>query len=112
MDLAREPKKKMEHESDGYTNWKLCPRYRHQMIGTGTGGFGNERTSGDHPNYSIVAIGQNTKKSPGNLWETCYHSDSSGKASIKADVKNSQKSKVIYIYIYIYVGIGKNNTPF
>ena len=24
-------------------------------------------TSGDHPNYSIVEIGQNTKKSPGNL---------------------------------------------
>ena len=35
-------------------------------IGTGTGGFGNKRMSGDHPNYSIVEIGQNTK-SLGNL---------------------------------------------
>ena len=26
------------------------------------------RISGDHPNYSIVEIGQNSKKSPGNLW--------------------------------------------
>ena len=33
----------------------------------GTGGLGNKRTSGDHPNYSIVEIGQNTKKSPGDL---------------------------------------------
>ena len=31
------------------------------------GRFINERTSGDHPNYSIVEIGQNTEKSPGDL---------------------------------------------
>ena len=34
---------------------------------TGTGGLGNKRTSGDHSNYSIVEIGQNTEKSPGDL---------------------------------------------
>ncbi len=28
---------------------------------------GNKRTSGDHPNYCIIEIGQNTKKSPGDL---------------------------------------------
>ena len=39
----------------------------HQTIGTGTGGLRNKRISGDHPNYSIVEIGQNTKKSPGDL---------------------------------------------
>ena len=27
----------------------------------------NKRTSGDHPNYRIVGIGQNTEKSLGNL---------------------------------------------
>ena len=27
----------------------------------------NKRTSGDQPNYSIVEIGKNTKKSPGDL---------------------------------------------
>ena len=27
------------------------------------------RTSGDHPNYSIVEIGQNTEKSPGDSSE-------------------------------------------
>ena len=51
----------MEHES----NW--CTRYSHQRIGTGIGGLGNEKTNEDHLNYSIVEIGQNTKKSPRNL---------------------------------------------
>ena len=35
-------------------------------VGKWTGGFGNKRTSGDHQNYSIIGIGQNTK-SPGHL---------------------------------------------
>ena len=32
-----------------------------------TGGLGNKRTSGVLPKYKIVEIGQNTKKSPGDL---------------------------------------------
>ena len=35
--------------------------------GIRTGGFGNNRTSEDHPNNSIVENGQNTKKSSGDL---------------------------------------------
>ena len=31
------------------------------------GRLGNKRTSGDHPNYSIIKNGQNTEKSPGDL---------------------------------------------
>ena len=31
------------------------------MIDTGTGGLGNEMTSEDYPNYSIIKIGQNTE---------------------------------------------------
>ena len=54
----------MEHESDGDTN---CIRYSHLSIGTETGGLGNKRNSGDHPNNSIVEISQNTKKSPKDL---------------------------------------------
>ena len=38
------------------------------VIGTGIGGHGNKRTIGDHPNYNIVETGQNTEKSPGDLW--------------------------------------------
>ena len=57
----------MEHESYGYTNCNWCSWYGHQMIGTGTRGLGNKRTSGDHQNYWITVINQNTEKSPGEL---------------------------------------------
>ena len=30
-------------------------------------GLGNKRTSGNHPDYSIMKIGQNTEKSSGDL---------------------------------------------
>ena len=57
----------MECEGDGDTNCNWCTRYSHQRIDTETGGFRNKRTSGDHPNYGFDEIGQNTKKSPGDL---------------------------------------------
>ena len=57
----------MKHESDGDTNCNWCTQFSHQSIGTGTGGLGNKKTSGDHPNYGIVEINQNTEKSPGDL---------------------------------------------
>ena len=56
------------------TNCNWQNQYSNQRIGTGTGGLGNKRTSGHHPNYSIVEISQNTKKSPGDLRKTCCHS--------------------------------------
>ena len=37
------------------------------MIDTGIRGLGNKKTSGNHPNNSIVNIGQNTEKSPEDL---------------------------------------------
>ena len=33
----------------------------------GSGGLGSWRTSGDHLNHSILEIGQNTEKCPGDL---------------------------------------------
>ena len=42
-------------------------RGSHQWLGIGTGGLGNKRTSGNHPNYSMVEIDQYTKKNPGDL---------------------------------------------
>ena len=57
----------MEHEGDGDTDCYWSAEYSHQIIDKGTGGVGNKRTSGDHPNYSMVKIGQNTKKSLGDL---------------------------------------------
>ena len=55
----------MEHESDGFTDCNRCSWYSHQRIIKRTGG--HDRTSEDYPNYSIVKIGQNTEKSPGDL---------------------------------------------
>ena len=37
------------------------------MTDTMTEGLGSKRTSEDHPNYSIIKIGKNTEKSPGDL---------------------------------------------
>ena len=67
LDLARELKKTMEHEDDDYTNRDWCFWYSHQRIIKGTGGLGGWRTSGDHPNYTIIENGQNIEKSPGDL---------------------------------------------
>ena len=46
----------MEHENDGDTNSNWCARYSNQVIGTGNGGLGNKRTSGDQPNYKSARI--------------------------------------------------------
>ena len=70
----------MEHESDVYTSCNWCTWYSYQMIGMKTGGSGNKNTSGDQRNYTIIKIGQNTEKSPGDL-------------SFNADVKNSKRRK-------------------
>ena len=58
----------MKHESDDDTNCNRCVWYNPLRIGKGTGKLGNKRTSGDHLKYSTVKIGQNTKKSPDDLW--------------------------------------------
>ena len=41
----------VQSSKDGYGDWRT----------------GNKRTSGDHPNYNIVEIDQNTEMSPGDL---------------------------------------------
>ena len=57
----------MKHESNGDTDCNWRTRYSHERIDKETGGLGNKRTCGDHPNDSIIEIGQITKKSPGDL---------------------------------------------
>ena len=57
----------MNHENDDYINCNWRSWYSHRRIIKGTGGLGNNRTSGDHPNYCIIEIGQNIEKSPGDL---------------------------------------------
>ena len=57
----------MEHESDSDTNCNWVSRHGHQKMDKGTGALGNQRASGDYPNDTIIKIGLNTKKSPGDL---------------------------------------------
>ena len=57
----------MEHKSDSNTNCDWYATYSRQRINARIGGLGNKRTRGHHPNDSIVEIGQNTEKSPGDL---------------------------------------------
>ena len=64
LDLARELKKTMEHEGDKYTNFDWCFWHGNQRIIKEPGVFGSRRSSGDHPNNSIIENGQNTEKSP------------------------------------------------
>ena len=52
--------------------------------------------SGDHPNYSIIDIGQNTDKTPGDFLSL---SNASEKPSANAGIKNFQKSKIIIMMI-------------
>ena len=66
LDLARELKT-MEHEDDGDRDCNWCARNNPQKLDKETGRFRNQRTSGNHPDYSIITIGQNTEQSPGDL---------------------------------------------
>ena len=93
QDLARELKKTIEQESvyDTHCNWQA--RNNPQGIGRGTGKLGNKKTKGDHPDNSIIIIGQNTEKSPGDLRrleETCCHSNSNENPTTNTSVKNFQ----------------------
>ena len=55
-------------------------------LGKRTRGLRNKRASIDNPNYSITEIGQNTEKSPGDLWRLIV---------TQTPVKNSQGVKII-----------------
>ena len=66
-DFVRELKKTVEHESNIYTNHNWFSWYSHQRIIKETVVLGNNRTRGDHANYDIIEIGQNTEKSSGDL---------------------------------------------
>ena len=66
----------------------------------GTGGLGNKRTKGDHPNYRIVEIGQNTKKNPGDLKRFVVTQTSVESHQLTpAGKKNSQMSRITIIMI-------------
>ena len=65
-DLARQLKI-LEHKRDSHTNCYWWSWYSHQKIDKGSGGIGNKKTNGNHPNYNIDKIAENTKRSSVNL---------------------------------------------
>ena len=96
--LARQPKKTVEHESDGDTNCKWRTWYSHQRIGTWTWKLEEEyrasklRQCWDQPKYWEKSW---------KLKKTYCHSNSSGKPFANADVKNSQMCLYIF-YNFIF----------
>ena len=79
----------MEQQSDSNTNCNWCAH--HKRIDTETRGLENKKMGGDHPNYSIIKIGQNTEKSTDGYEETCCHSIE--KPSANAGVKTLKSVK-------------------
>ena len=77
----------MEHEGGADINCNWRARNNLQMIDKGTGGLRNQRTNGDHLDYSIIKIGQNTEKGPGDL----------RRFAANTDVKNSRGVIIIII---------------
>ena len=54
----------MEHESDDDINCNWYTWNDSQRLSKRAVEVGNKRTTGDHPNYWIIKVGQNTEKSP------------------------------------------------
>ena len=52
-------------DCDAYYNWYTWNNP--QMVSKGTEKLANKRTIEDHPHYSIIKIGQNTEKIPGDF---------------------------------------------
>ena len=57
----------MDLEAGDDTDCYWCTWNNPQRTGKGTARFRNQRTSRDHPHYSIIKISQNTEKCPGDL---------------------------------------------
>ena len=60
-------KKAVEHEGDSGTSGNWCTWNGLQRLDKGAVRAGNQRTNRDHPDYSIIEIGQNTEKCFGDL---------------------------------------------
>ena len=75
----------MNVNGDTKCNWGV--RYGHRRMVTGTGGFGNKRSSGDHPNYRIFKIRHNTKKGAGDSRRLTVSQTPVEKLSANAEIK-------------------------
>ena len=67
LDLVGELKKNGEYEDDGDTNCNRRSWNGFQRLRKSVGRIGNRGTNRNYSNSSIVKIGQNIEKSPGDL---------------------------------------------
>ena len=96
----------MGHESDGDAWCKWCPWNNFQR----TGRIKNWKTNGGHPDYSIK-INRNTEKSPANLRGLAVTQNPVKKSSANAEIKNSQKSKIVIIHLKLCMSRAFANVP-
>ena len=85
----------MNLKGDIDTNCNWCSLKDPQKIGNGTEKFINHRTSGDHPDYNIFKIDQNTEKSPGDLMRLVAPQSSVKNHHLTLVWKISPRSKII-----------------
>ena len=78
---------------------------------TWTGGLGNKKKSGDHPNYSFVEISKNTEKSPGDLRRIAVTQTSVKNHPLTLMLK-TLKRVVIFSAFYLDVSQGHMNGAF
>ena len=62
---CQKTRKAMQLQGDGDTNYSWRALNSSKRLEKGSGRVGNQRSNRDRPVYSIVEIGQNTQKSPG-----------------------------------------------
>ena len=58
----------MKHECQGDTNCSWYTRKSLQDLGEGIGEIRNQKDNQNYRGYRIAEIGENTEKSPGDLW--------------------------------------------
>ena len=85
----------MKHVGDGDINCNWCAWNDPQGLCKEAGRVGNERSSRNHPNYSLVKICKNTEKSPEDLQRLAVAQTSVEKPSANADVKNLHKDEKV-----------------
>ena len=89
----------MEHEEDGDPSYNSFVRNNPKRLTKGTGRLRNQRIRGDHPNYCVVEIGQNTEKSSGDLRRLTVTQTPVERRSANAGVENPQGVLIIIIIL-------------
>ena len=67
IDLIRQLKKLQNMKRDTHNRFNWCDWNDSQRICKKFGRLGTQKTSRDHPNYSLAVVGQNTGKSTRDL---------------------------------------------